>query len=217
MHDLMVERLHFGDGNLPARRCGLLQHGPRGGAAAAHRLEEMAHAARPVCVLVAEPGLIPGRLPDLHVVPVGFQLVGDNHRQTCAHALSHLLAVAGDRNGPVFRDGDEDEWVIHPAVRHRIGAVFRFVGGECEPRQADGKHQARRRDCAEERAPADVDDFHHFSPPWVDAACLIAARIRVYVPQRQRLPLIAASMSASVGCGFCLSNAVAAMICPEWQ
>ena len=54
VHDLMVERLHFGDGNPPARGRGLLQHGPRGGAAAAHRLEEMAHAARAVGVLVAE-------------------------------------------------------------------------------------------------------------------------------------------------------------------
>ncbi|MGF6378650.1 hypothetical protein OKW31_001563 [Paraburkholderia atlantica] len=34
------------------------------------------------------------------------------------------------------------------------------------------------------------------------AACLTAARIRLYVPQRQILPAIAASMSASLGYGF---------------
>ena len=49
------------------------------------------------------------------------------------------------------------------------------------------------------------------------AACLIAARMRTYVPQRQRLPDIAVSISASVGEGFCASSAVALMICPVWQ
>ncbi len=138
VHDLVVKRSHFGDGDPPARGRGLLQHGPRGGAAAAHRFEEVAHAARAVGVLVAESGLIPRRLPDLHVVPVGFQLVGNHHRQAGAHALAHFLAVAGDRDRAVFCDRDEDERTVHPAVRHRIGAVFLFVGGEGEPRPAHG-------------------------------------------------------------------------------
>lgn len=51
----------------------------------------------------------------------------------------------------------------------------------------------------------------------ITAALLIARRIRPYVPQRHTLPRIAASMSASLGAGFCASNAAAAMICPDWQ
>src|SRR5215469_2605804 len=34
------------------------------------------------------------------------------------------------------------------------------------------------------------------------AACLIAARMRTYVPQRQMFPAMAAFMSASLGLGF---------------
>jgi hypothetical protein len=45
----------------------------------------------------------------------------------------------------------------------------------------------------------------------------IAARMREYVPQRQMLPAIASSMSASVGCGVRASRAAALMICPAWQ
>jgi hypothetical protein len=41
--------------------------------------------------------------------------------------------------------------------------------------------------------------------------------MRWYVPQRQMLPDIAASMSASLGFGFAESRAAADMICPDWQ
>src|ERR1044071_7950484 len=49
------------------------------------------------------------------------------------------------------------------------------------------------------------------------AARWIASRMRVYVAQRQRLPLIARSMSASVGRALRRSSAAADMICPAWQ
>jgi hypothetical protein len=45
----------------------------------------------------------------------------------------------------------------------------------------------------------------------------MALRILWYVPQRQMFPLIASSMSASVGFGFFASNETADMICPDWQ
>jgi hypothetical protein len=51
----------------------------------------------------------------------------------------------------------------------------------------------------------------------VPAACLMAARIRPYVPQRQMLPDMALSMSASVGSGVLASSADADMIWPDWQ
>jgi hypothetical protein len=45
----------------------------------------------------------------------------------------------------------------------------------------------------------------------------MAARMRGYVPQRQMLPDIEASISASVGFGVFSSSAEACMICPLWQ
>src|SRR5215470_7566537 len=48
-------------------------------------------------------------------------------------------------------------------------------------------------------------------------ASLPAARIWLYVPQRHTLPLMAPSMSASLGARFFASSAVALMIWPDWQ
>src|SRR5688572_3421732 len=63
----------------------------------------------------------------------------------------------------------------------------------------------------------DVSVGELMSYPLLPAALWMAARIRGYVPQRQMLPCMAWSMSASVGFGFARSNAVAAMIWPAWQ
>src|SRR5450631_3625061 len=49
------------------------------------------------------------------------------------------------------------------------------------------------------------------------AAAWMAARMRLYVPQRQMLPLMALSMSASLGVELVSSSAAADMICPDWQ
>src|SRR5215472_3454471 len=59
----------------------------------------------------------------------------------------------------------------------------------------------------------------HGQPPCPPdcAACLIASRMRRYVPQRQMLPDIASSSSESVGCGLLASSAEADMIWPDWQ
>src|SRR4051812_44092313 len=51
----------------------------------------------------------------------------------------------------------------------------------------------------------------------VAAASLMAARTRLYVPQRHTLPLIAASMSASLGFLFFDSSAAALINWPDWQ
>src|SRR5215813_13016106 len=45
----------------------------------------------------------------------------------------------------------------------------------------------------------------------------MAARMRGYVPQRQMLPLMAASICASVGLGVVFSSDAACIICPGWQ
>jgi hypothetical protein len=62
----------------------------------------------------------------------------------------------------------------------------------------------------------DPTRLHVFSPLIRAAACT-AARMRPYVPQRHRLPAIAASMSRSEGSEFRASSAAAVMICPAWQ
>src|SRR5437899_2524710 len=54
-------------------------------------------------------------------------------------------------------------------------------------------------------------------PVCMEAARWMALRMRWYVPQRQMLPLMASSMSVSVGLGFFESSATADMICPDWQ
>jgi len=51
----------------------------------------------------------------------------------------------------------------------------------------------------------------------ISDALWTAARIRVYVPQRHKLPVMAVSISLSVGCGVFASNAAAVIICPAWQ
>src|SRR5260221_1266243 len=56
-----------------------------------------------------------------------------------------------------------------------------------------------------------------YLPVCREAAWWMALRMRWYVPQRQMFPLMASSMSASVGLGFFASSATADMICPDWQ
>src|SRR3569833_653794 len=51
----------------------------------------------------------------------------------------------------------------------------------------------------------------------VSAASWVALRMRAYVAQRQMLPAIAASISASEGLEFVASNAAADITCPLWQ
>src|SRR6202021_166879 len=57
----------------------------------------------------------------------------------------------------------------------------------------------------------------HGLPTRVAAARLIAARMRGYVPHRQRFEDIAASMSASVGSRLFARSAVALINWPDWQ
>ena len=59
-----------------------------------------------------------------------------------------------------------------------------------------------------------VVDLHGLLHP---RGVLMAARIRVYVPQRQMLPSMALSIWLSVGLGVFCSSAAACMIWPGWQ
>src|SRR3954452_21552030 len=83
----------------------LFEQLPRYRAGLAQRLIELPHAARAVGVLVAV-FYIGVRLNDLDPVPVGFEFVGQHHRQTCLDAGAHLGAVGDDRHQPGFIDAD---------------------------------------------------------------------------------------------------------------
>src|SRR5438270_10319931 len=129
--------------------------------------------------------------------------------------------MANDADDAVLTDRNKHQRVVDPAMRHAVRAVLGRVGGARRGRKSGCEHKpAQRADPLQKLAPARIDKHqrcvvHDFAPCW-PAACLIAARMRVYVPQRQMLPAIASSMSASVGRGFCLSSAVAVMIWPPW-
>ena len=237
MDHLAVLRLHFADRHLPACGGRSLQHLPRGRAATAHRHEEVPRAARTVGVLVPVALLVARRLHDTHARPVGFEFVGDDHRHAGAHALAHLRTMTDDADDAVLADGDKHEWAVDPTVRHAIRSVLGRVRGAQRGGESDGEHQPAERGSLEKLSPAHIGNHQrgfgrchiqrqclgqierciHVVAPFSPAACLIAARIRPYVPQRQMLPFIAVSISASVGLGFCLSSAVADMICPDWQ
>ena len=159
VHHLVVLGLHFADRHLPALGGGRFEHLARGGAAAAHRIEEVARAARAVGVLVAVALLVAGRLHHAHALPVGFELVGDDHRHAGANALAHLGAVADDADDAVRGDRDEHQRVVGPAVRHAVRAVLRRIGRARGGREAGREHEtAQRGRFLQETAAADVGE-----------------------------------------------------------
>ena len=145
-----------------------------------------------------------------HVRPVCAELVGEGHGQRHAGSLPHLRPVHRDRHEAGLVDGDED--VGLEGRRDHLG------GAGCE--DASARHRRHQPEDAGGGQPAEEaptrDDGTHRDPPW-PAAWRMAARMRVYVPHRQMLPSIAASISASVGFGVSASSAAACMIWPVWQ
>src|SRR5437899_1995153 len=87
MDDLVILGGHLAHRHLPLIGGRGLQHGARGGAAAAHRPQQGAGAARAVGVLVAELLLVTGRLGDAHALPIRLQPVGDDHRHAGPDSL----------------------------------------------------------------------------------------------------------------------------------
>ena len=63
----------------------------------------------------------------------------------------------------------------------------------------------------------DLEDPSHAPVSGTPAAFLMAARMRGYVPQRQMLPSIAATICSREGLGFFCSSAAAVMSWPDWQ
>ena len=119
VHHLVQLRLHLADIDLPLGGGRRLQHQPRRGAAVAHRLDPVAHAARAVGVLVAVGTLVTRRLHHAHACPVGLQLVGEDHRKRGAcRAVAHLGAGRDDAHRAVAGDRDEHLGVVDDAVGH---------------------------------------------------------------------------------------------------
>src|SRR5262249_42032908 len=110
---------------------------------------------------------------------------------------------------------DADECVRCECRRRRGRAAGRFEPEAEQQRAARG--EARLEERAARRRRQGAGSGKSFGLHSTAAAFLIALRMRTYVPQRQMLPAIAASMSASSGDGFDASSAAADMIWPDWQ
>src|SRR5438094_338369 len=149
-------------------------------------------------------------LLDLDLPPVGVELVGHDHRHRGHRPLAHLRDGVGDRHDAVAID-------LEPLVGREHA---RLLGARlAAQRQLESDHEAGPQGEAalEERPPGQRHRFHRPPPLFIAAALWMAARRRWYVPQRQMLPAIASSMSASGGFAFRASSAAADMICPDWQ
>ena len=196
----------------PLRSGRLLEHLARGRAGEPEaRKFRPANARRAVGVLVAELR-VTRRLFKVDGRPVGLELVGDHHAESRAHTLAHLRAVAGDRDYAVLADAQQHGRLQRTIRREELRHRFEPANACC----ADGEHQAASGEPLQEYAALEIGCDRHSQRPPVDAAT-IAARMRVYVPQRQITGDIARSMSASVGFGVFLRSAAAAIIWPAWQ
>ena len=133
-------------------------------------------------------------------------------------ALPHLGVRHAD--GDVAFGVDGEPGVDLGALRRRGPGLGLDGGGERLGNvEADEQAAAGSGGDFQEVAAGDGDGAHAARPSSAirAAAVWMALRMRRYVPQRQRLPAMAASMSASVGLGFSARSAAADMIWPDWQ
>ena len=151
-----------------------------------------------------------------HLVQSHLELFGKQHRHRRVHALSHFDLGHDHRDAAIRADADE-RIGRERGRRRRAGSGCRArpltdPAAEQEPGPAGGEHHHKvaSRYGIHRQAP-----FPATADP--RAACLMAARMRPYVPQRQILPDIAASISASLGFAFFATSADADMIWPDWQ
>src|SRR4051794_6729517 len=92
MDNEVVLTLTFFLGYAPFRGGGVFEHVPRRCAGGAQCIVEVAHRAGTVSVLRTVLN-VAGSLDYLHAFPVGFEFIGDDHRQPGTAAGSHLGAV----------------------------------------------------------------------------------------------------------------------------
>ncbi len=176
---------------------------------------------------LAAVGRVQIALDDAHVLPIDFQLFGDDHGQGRLDALADFRLLGDERDHAAGRDPDEGVG-MEVNVGQAGGLAHHIGSGEWAQVDAQQKARAPLRGTAQEAASTSVSrqdagwpgrvhaDPLAFSRE-ISAARWMPARMRRYVPQRQRLPAIAPSMSASLGCGLSFSSAAAVMIWPAWQ
>ena len=148
--------------------------------------------------------------PDL--VPVGIHLVRQHLRQRGIDALPHfdMRDHGGDDIVGIDLDPGVEQLLIFPAGQQRAQPVDRIALAHGN---ADDQRTARHHARADKGAAGPFALFRGAAglclahatvslTAGCPAAALIACRIRLYMPQRQTLPAIAASICASVGLGF---------------
>src|SRR5262249_42090726 len=153
-----------------------------------------------------------------HPTPVGIQLLGHVAWQRRKRPLTHLDAGGNNFDGPVRKQR-------YPGVGLQLcRKTFRML--DCHrrlrPPESESDRSGRHPRAHEKRSPRNgLDavagiDFGH--PALTSAAALLMARLmRLYVPQRHRLPSMLATICSSDGSGILASSAAACMICPDWQ
>jgi hypothetical protein len=190
----------------PARRGRFHQHPPGNGARGPERFPVVADPRAPARELVAEMRLVEVGLHHPHPLPGYVELLGDDEGQRGLHALADLRILGGDRDSAI--GGNLDEGPERCAGRRQL---------RCDRGGEGGAHRAWQGDADQEPACGGRAHLHELAAAHhvvSSAARWTAARIRWYVPQRQRLPERATSIWASVGRGVARSRAAAAMICP---
>ena len=135
------------------------------------------------------------------------KLLGEQLRERCVDTLTHLGFIDEHRDGVVTRDAQPGDGLSASADSCGLAAA---TEPDAEHEAAAGQHSELQEVSAcvvNQRVGFSV--HHAFSFLSSSAARCTALRMRLYVPQRQMLPAMAASMSASVGEGFCASSAAA--------
>src|SRR5262249_7999254 len=138
-----------------------------------------------------------------HFRPVAVEFLGHELRQTGQRSLTHFGAGDPDHDGVVGID--DDPGIDLGRARRRLrGGLARKWNAESDDETAANRGRGtqelparhHRRVHAGLPSTCSIASPAAFTSP--DAAALIAARTRLYVPQRQML-VICASMSASLG------------------
>src|SRR5918996_463068 len=106
MHD-DVELSHtIGRVNVPLLRGRLNQHEPRGSAGLPHDIIKASDRMRSIGVLIAVARIADG-LVDLHLLPIGVQLVSNDERERSANAGAHLRTMSDNPYGAVRINPDK--------------------------------------------------------------------------------------------------------------
>lgn len=227
VHDHALFHREVGGGHAPLLRRGGDQHRARLGTRFAQLHPGVGHRGASARALHGAEGEVRIALGvgrgALHAnqLPIGIEFLGDDGRKARVGTLPHLDMLGDDGDRIVGADAQERIRHEHRPRGSRTGGRTDGASSGDGPLESDGESRHRGRSRALEEGAALRTQIRrsssHAHPFKCCAASWIAARIREYVAQRHRLPLMAPSMSASVGAPFFVSSAVADMICPDWQ